>query len=235
MNLPYFFNDTLNASSQVLVLDEATSKHIVQVLRMQNGEQLQLTNGKGDLFTAEITDNNRKRCAVSILQTTSHQAPSTKISIAISPVKNNTRFEWFLEKATEIGVTEIIPLICTRTEKSAFKFDRMNSILVSAMLQSQQCWLPVLHEPTKFNEIVSSSAHQQKFIAHCIDADKRSLADLNNAALSSKLILIGPEGDFTSEEIEQALQNNFNAVTLGATRLRTETAGIVAAVLLTQL
>lgn len=235
MNLPYFFNDTLNASSQVLVLDEATSKHIVQVLRMQNGEQLQLTNGKGDLFTAEITDNNRKRCTVSILQTSSYQPPSTKISIAISPVKNNTRFEWFLEKATEIGVTEIIPLVCTRTEKSAFKFDRMNSILVSAMLQSQQCWLPVLHEPTKFNAVVSSSAHQQKFIAHCIDADKRSLADLNNAALSSKLILIGPEGDFTPEEIEQALQNNFNAVTLGDTRLRTETAGIVAAVLLTQL
>jgi len=156
----------------------------------------------------------------------------SKIAIAISPVKNNTRFEWFLEKATEIGVTEIIPLICNRTEKTVFKFDRMKSILVSAMLQSQQCWLPVLHEPTKFNSLITSSTQQQKFIAHCIDDAKRSLADLNNESLSSKIILIGPEGDFTADEIDLALQNQFSAVSLGATRLRTETAGIVAATLL---
>lgn len=232
MALPFFYKEDIVSSSAGIVLDEASSKHIVQVLRMQNGEQLQLTNGKGDLFTAEITDNNRKRCGVSILQTINHQPPTTNISIAISPVKNNTRFEWFLEKATEIGVAEIIPLICSRTEKTAFKFDRMKSILVSAMLQSQQCWLPVLHEPTKFNALVSSSAHQQKFIAHCVDDAKRSLADLNNAALSSKIILIGPEGDFTPDEINFALQNHYSAVSLGETRLRTETAGMVAATLL---
>lgn len=238
MALPFFYKEDLIASSAYIVLDEATSKHIVQVLRMQNGEQLQLTNGKGILFTAEITDNNRKRCSVSILQTTNHK-PSAgsgeqtrNICIAISPVKNSTRFEWFLEKATEIGVSEIIPLLCSRTEKTAFKFDRMKSILVSAMLQSQQCWLPVLREPTKFNELIKSSAHQQKFIAHCIDDAKRSLCDLNNGSLSSKIILIGPEGDFTAEEIKLALNNHFSAVSLGETRLRTETAGIVAATLL---
>jgi len=108
----------------------------------------------------------------------------------------------------------------------------MKSILVSAMLQSQQCWLPVLHEPTKFNELIRSATHQQKFIAHCIDDAKRNLADLNNESLSSKIILIGPEGDFTPKEIELALQNHFSAVALGQTRLRTETAGIVAATLL---
>jgi 16S rRNA (uracil1498-N3)-methyltransferase len=199
---------------------------------MQNGEQLQLTNGKGGLFTAEITDNNRKRCSTRILQTTNHQPPTSNITIAISPVKNNTRFEWFLEKATEIGVTEIIPLLCSRTEKTAFKFERMKSILVSAMLQSQQTWLPVLHEPIKFNALVKSSNQQQKFIAHCMDDAKRNLADLNNGSLSSKIILIGPEGDFTADEIELALQNHYSAVSLGATRLRTETAGIVAATLL---
>ncbi len=232
MALPFFYKEDLVASSTDVVLDEATSKHMVQVLRMQNGEQLQLTNGKGILFTAEITDNNRKRCAVKIL-TTDHRPPTTNnVTIAISPVKNNTRFEWFLEKATEIGVTEIIPLVCTRTEKTAFKFDRMKSILVSAMLQSQQCWLPVLHEPTKFNELVKSSAQQQKFIAHCIDGAKRNLVDLNNESLFSKIILIGPEGDFTEDEIELALQNHYSAVSLGDTRLRTETAGIVAATLL---
>jgi 16S rRNA (uracil1498-N3)-methyltransferase len=232
MTLPFFYKEDLTASSIEVVLDEATSKHIVQVLRMQNGEQLQLTNGKGILFTAEITDNNRKRCAVKVVEEFKIQNSKFKIYIAISPVKNNTRFEWFLEKATEIGVTEIIPLICTRTEKTAFKSDRMKSILVSAMLQSQQCWLPVLHEPTKFNTLVASSNQQQKFIAHCINDTKRNLSDLNNESLSSKIILIGPEGDFTPDEIELALQNQFSAVTLGDTRLRTETAGIVAATLL---
>jgi 16S rRNA (uracil1498-N3)-methyltransferase len=235
MSLPFFYKEDLVASSTEVVLDEATSKHMVQVLRMQNGEQLQLTNGKGILFIAEIADNNRKRCTVKITQKSTIPNQKSKIAIAISPVKNNTRFEWFLEKATEIGVTEIIPLICSRTEKTAFKSDRMKSILVSAMLQSQQCWLPVLHEPTKFMDVVKSSAQQQKFIAHCIDGAKRSLSDLNNESLSSKIILIGPEGDFTPDEIQFALDNHFSAVSLGETRLRTETAGIVASTLLVNL
>jgi 16S rRNA (uracil1498-N3)-methyltransferase len=232
MALPFFYKEDLVASCTDLVLDEATSKHVVQVLRMQNGEQLQLTNGKGILFTAEITDNNRKKCAVKILQTFDIPHSPFHITIAISPVKNNTRFEWFLEKATEIGVSEIIPLVCSRTEKTTFKFERMKSILVSAMLQSQQCWLPVLHESTKFSELVRSSVQQQKFIAHCMDDVKRGLSELNNEALSSKIILIGPEGDFTRDEAALAQQHHFCAVNLGENRLRTETAGIVAACLL---
>ncbi|HRI23479.1 MAG TPA: 16S rRNA (uracil(1498)-N(3))-methyltransferase [Ferruginibacter sp.] len=231
MALPFFYKEDIQASLASIVLDEDTSKHIVQVLRMQNGEPLQLTNGRGDLFTCEITDNNRKRCSVKILQTSNLKGQSSKITIAISLIKNSSRFEWFLEKATELGVSEIVPLICERTEKTAFKAERMKSILVSAMLQSQQCWLPVLHEPTKFNALVHSSAQQQKFIAHCMDDAKRSLTDLNNESLSSKVILIGPEGDFTPGEIELALQNNFSGVSLGETRLRTETAGIAAAAL----
>ena len=232
MALPFFYKEDLTASDTTLVLDEATSKHMVQVLRMQVGEQLQLTNGKGDLFTVEIIDDNRKKCKVKAIQKSKISNPKSKITIAISLIKNSTRFEWFLEKATEIGVAEIIPLVCERTEKTSFKAERLKSILVSAMLQSQQCWLPVLHEPTKFNKLVQSSAQQQKFIAHCIDGAKRNLTDLNNESLSSKIILIGPEGDFTPNEIEIALQNNFSAVALGETRLRTETAGIVAATLL---
>jgi len=232
MALPFFYKEDIDSSITEFVLDEVTSKHIVQVLRMQNSEQLQLTNGKGNLFMAEIVDNNRKRCAVKILKTFDIPHSPFSITVAISPVKNTTRFEWFLEKATEIGVSEIIPLICSRTEKTAFKFERMNSILVSAMLQSQQTWLPVLQEPTKFNQVVQSSTQQQKFIAHCMDDAKRKLKDLNNESLSSKIILIGPEGDFTADEIELALQNYFSAVSLGGTRLRTETAGIVAATLL---
>lgn len=246
MPLPFFYKEDLIATVTDVTLDEASSKHIVQVLRMQNGEQLQITNGKGDLFTAEVADNNRKKCVVKITQkSTIDNLPAgqaglkSTITIAISLLKTNTRFEWFLEKATEIGVTEIIPLICARTEKTAFKFERMKSILVSAMLQSQQCWLPVLHEPVQYNKLWQSSKtlpklqdYQQKFIAHCVDGAKRNLADLNNESLSSKIILIGPEGDFTEAEIELAIQNNFTAVALGNARLRTETAGIVAATLL---
>jgi len=239
MTLPFFYKEDLIASDMEVVLDEATSKHIVQVLRMQDGEHLQLTNGKGILVTAEIADNNRKKCTVKVIKTINEQPRTNNISIAISLVKNNTRFEWFLEKATEIGVSEIIPLVCERTEKTAFKFERMKSILVSAMLQSQQCRLPLLHEPVLFANLWQSfatlskpDAYQQKFIAHCLDGAKRNLKDMNNESLSSKIILIGPEGDFTPAEIDLAIQHHFIAVSLGSTRLRTETAGVVSAGLL---
>ncbi|HMU72119.1 MAG TPA: 16S rRNA (uracil(1498)-N(3))-methyltransferase, partial [Ferruginibacter sp.] len=232
MAFPFFYKEDIAAGAEQVILDEDTSKHIVQVLRMQNGEQLQLTDGKGNLFTGVITDNNRKRCAVAILQTTNLQPQTRKISIAISLLKNTSRFEWFLEKATEIGVSEIIPLVCARTEKTAFKYDRMKSILVSAMLQSQQCWLPRLHEPAKFSELVPAALQQQKLIAHCEETgEKKQLSTLQPFSAST-IILIGPEGDFTPEEVQLALENNFSAVALGNTRLRTETAGVVAASLL---
>jgi 16S rRNA (uracil1498-N3)-methyltransferase len=232
MALPFFYIDEITAKDS-LILNEETSKHIVQVLRMQNGEQLQLTDGKGNLFTASIIDNNRKRCTVSIINTINNQPPATNITIAISPVKSNSRFEWLLEKVTEIGVTEIIPLICSRTEKQHFRYDRMHGILISAMLQSQQTWLPTLHEPVKFNEAISKAAQEQKFIAHCEDENNKvQLIPKLLTASTSKLILIGPEGDFTKEEIDFALHHNFTPVSLGNTRLRTETAGMVAAVLL---
>ena len=231
MALPFFYAEELTMASTQYVLNEETSKHVVQVLRMQIGEPLQLTDGKGNLFTASIIDDNRKKCEVKI--DTAKQQPATvkQITIAISLVKNNTRFEWFLEKATEIGVTEIIPLLCERTEKQSFRHDRMKNILVSAMLQSQQCWLPNLHEATKFTELIKKSTHQQKLIAHC-EEDKKESIHHHISKSSHQLICIGPEGDFSKEEIALALKNNFIPVTLGDTRLRTETAGIVAATLL---
>lgn len=235
MALPFFYKEDINLTTTEVVLDEATSKHIVQVLRMQSGEQLQLTNGKGVLFTCEIKDDNRKKCAVSVIQKSEIGNPKSEIAIAISLLKKATRFEWFLEKATEIGVTEIIPLICERTEKTAFKMERMNNILVSAMLQSQQCWLPVLHEPVKYASMqMGKWENAEKYIAHCEDENnKQPLTHKLINKFTHKLILIGPEGDFTKREIELALQNNFVPVSLGNTRLRTETAGVVAAVQLT--
>jgi 16S rRNA (uracil1498-N3)-methyltransferase len=242
MNLPFFYINEHDTAQTQIFLDENTSKHIVQVLRMRRGEKLNLTDGKGKLLTTEIVDAHKKHCNV-LISATNYQQPATRhIAIAISLLKNTTRFEWFLEKATELGINEIIPMVCERTEKQKFREDRMRNILISAMLQSQQCWLPVLHKPISYEiifrqeDIIHSS---QKFIAHCIEDPgqqnswaKRNLGDLINETLSSQVILIGPEGDFTSAEVQLAIQNHFDAVSLGETRLRAETAGVAAATLL---
>jgi 16S rRNA (uracil1498-N3)-methyltransferase len=232
--LPFFYYEEVIFNTTSITLDEATSKHIVQVLRMKIGEQLNLTNGLGDVFTCQIKIDNRKQCLVEVVKKVSNPKLSNTTTIAISLLKNNTRFEWFLEKATEIGVTQIVPLICNRTEKTTFKFERLHGILVSAMLQSQQCWLPVMQQPQAFAQyVVQQFNNTTKLIAHCESEETRQplTSQLINGP-TNKLILIGPEGDFTQKEIELALQNNFVPVSLGNTRLRTETAAIVATTLL---
>jgi 16S rRNA (uracil1498-N3)-methyltransferase len=231
MTLPLFYVDTINESDSTFVLNEDASKHIIQVLRMKKGEQLQLTDGKGMLLTAEIIDEHKKNCKVNKINLEKISSPENKITIAISLIKNASRFEWFLEKATEIGITEIIPLKCNRTEKQHFRYDRMKGILVSAMLQSHQAWLPVLNEPISFDKVVSDNNNQSKFIAHCLDNGlKKELKSCEKS--TSSIILIGPEGDFVLTEIELALKNNYIPVSLGNNRLRTETAGIVAVTIL---
>jgi 16S rRNA (uracil1498-N3)-methyltransferase len=235
MQLPFFYINNYNPAQKEIVLDEDTSKHIVQVLRMKVGEQLNLTDGKGNLFTCSITDNNKKHCAVEVNETRHKVQETRKVFVAISLLKNSNRFEWFLEKATEIGVSEIIPLICERTEKEKFRFDRMQGICISAMLQSQQVWLPVLHEPVEFNKAVEQLTADKKFIAHCSEETIKQPLHSQIHTSAHSLICIGPEGDFTKAEIELALQNNFLPVSLGETRLRTETAGVVAVTLLSQL
>ncbi|RYF86678.1 MAG: 16S rRNA (uracil(1498)-N(3))-methyltransferase [Chitinophagaceae bacterium] len=233
MALPFFYKKDILPTDTIVVLDEDTSKHVVQVLRMQNGEKIKLTDGKGNIFTCQITDNHRKKCVVTIIEKSQIKNLKSKICVAVSPVKNNSRFEWFLEKATEIGVSEIVPLICERTEKQQLKTERLNGILISAMLQSQQAWLPVLQEAKKYAAYVqqaNADAALQKFIAHCEEDKKVELSTI--ALTNNTTILIGPEGDFTHKEIELALQSGFEPVSLGQTRLRTETAGMFAAVLL---
>jgi 16S rRNA (uracil1498-N3)-methyltransferase len=233
MALPFFYVEDIAAEE--IVLDEDTSKHVVSVLRMKEGQRLQLTDGKGHLLEAEITDAHKKKCAVKINKRHFTNAGDRKAIIGISILKNASRFEWFLEKATEIGITEIIPLICDRTEKEHFRYDRMKGILVSALLQSQQVWLPVLHQPIGFGQLLRQeeiNTIEQRFIAHCLPEMKRGLGDLLDASKPAQVVLIGPEGDFTKEEIDFALGYHFIPVSLGNTRLRTETAGIVAATLL---
>lgn len=231
MNFPLFYKDNIAAGDENVSLDENTSKHIVQVLRMQRGASLQLTDGKGNIFTTVITDNHRKKCMVKIIEATLAYRLSYDVSIAISLIKNSNRFEWFIEKAVELGVSNIIPLICTRTEKQQFRLERMQSIAISAMLQSRQTWLPEISVPVTFTAVIQQHRYKQKFIAHCEGNEKRNLQEVIQKETPS-IILIGPEGDFTREEIEEASQNGFVAVSLGNTRLRTETAGIVAASLL---
>jgi 16S rRNA (uracil1498-N3)-methyltransferase len=228
MSLPFFFVNDLN--ERRIVLDEDTSKHVISVLRKEIGGEILLTDGRGKKARATIVDDNRKKCLVEISVIEEEKQKQSRLAIGISLIKNLSRFEWFLEKATEIGVNEIIPLICDRTEKEKFRHDRLQQILISAMLQSQQTWLPVLYDPVPFKKTVELS-FDQKFIAHCLPGEKNSLK-FSVPAPASSLILIGPEGDFTSAEIEMAIKNNFQAVSLGTTRLRTETAGIAAAVLL---
>ncbi len=231
MALPFFYIESFESSVKAIELDEDTSRHIVQVLRMKEGEKLNLTDGKGNLIEAEISDAHKKHCTIRVINSQFTIYNSRKITIAISLLKNTSRFEWFLEKATEIGINEIIPLICERTEKQKFRQDRMKQICISAMLQSQQCWLPELSEPKQFNHLtIQQFNHPQKFIAHCDEGNKQQLN--NQTIQQSTIILIGPEGDFSQKEISEALENGFVPVSLGETRLRTETAGIVAAVLL---
>ena len=233
MALPFFYFNEYNISQKEIVLDEDTSRHVVQVLRMKEGEKLNLTDGQGNLISAEIADAHKKHCLVKIINSQLATHVSRKVTIAISLLKNTSRFEWFLEKATEIGVNEIIPLICERTEKQKFRYDRMKGICISAMLQSQQTWLPVLHEPKQFSHMtIEPFDNQQKFIAYCEESgQKNNLSTFQ--PFNHSTILIGPEGDFTIQEIELALQNSFIPVSLGETRLRSETAGVVASVILT--
>ena len=236
MPLPFFYTEPISSSNNIIILNEENSRHIVQVLRMEDGRQLKLTDGLGNIYTAEIIDAHKKKCTVKIIDTTVVQPAAHKICIAISPVKNNSRLEWFFEKATEIGVAEIVLLVCDRTEKQHIRLDRMKGILISAMLQSQQAWLPVLEEPVKFEKFIKENKSENKFIAHCEEQNKISLKELcnqsTNQPLNHSTILIGPEGDFTPNEIILALENKYIPVTLGNTRLRTETAALVAATLL---
>jgi 16S rRNA (uracil1498-N3)-methyltransferase len=222
-----------------LVLPETTSRHLVQVLRMQPGNALLLTNGQGSLAEAEVEHADRKHCRVLVRLVNRVTRPGPMVTLAVSLLKNAARFEWLLEKAAELGIIEIIPLVCARSEKTAFRRDRLNNILISAMLQSQQAYQTNLSEPRRLQELVADTQYHLKYLAHCSDTRTRfsltSVIKDNPGLNASRLILIGPEGDFTPEEIGLAADNGFVEVSLGETRLRTETAAITACVLLSRL
>ncbi len=231
--LPFFYQEFLSDNLKEYVLDEATSKHCIQVLRMEVGDAIILTNGKGLRCEAEIKTPSKKHTVVNIKSNKFLEKPLPEFSLAIAFTKNKTRNEWLLEKITEMGISHIYPIISQRSERDKVNFERLNGILVAAMLQSQQVYLPVLHLSKKLKEfMVEMEAFKgQKFIAHCVEAAERK--DLLQALEKNKdtLVLVGPEGDFSEEEIELCLQKEFKSVSFGKNRLRTETAGLYACTL----
>ena len=216
-------------------LSEEESKHCIRVLRLQHGEHIHITDGRGNLFCCEITDDNPKRCTVRIVST---QAEFEKLpyalTMAVAPTKNSDRFEWLLEKATEVGVSEIIPLETAHSERRVFKPERGEKVITAALKQSLKAYRPILHPLTSFREAVLRPFEGRKFIAHCDPAQSPVGKTYLAKALypgESAVVFIGPEGDFSPEEIAFALANGFEEITLGTQRLRTETAALAAVVM----
>lgn len=219
---------TPDISQQTYTLNEIESKHCIKVLRLNTDDQIELIDGKGNFYQAKITDPNPKKCTVEIINTIKEFGKRNHyLHIAIAPTKNIDRFEWFLEKATEIGIDEITPILCDHSERKVIKPDRLEKIIVSAVKQSIKAYKPKLNDLTKLSDLLNQDFNGAKYIAHCEDYEKQALK-LKYKANTNALILIGPEGDFSSNEIELAKQNNYLEISLGKSRLRTETAGVVA-------
>lgn len=223
-----FYTPDIDIASSAWALSEEESKHCIRVLRLQNGTQIDLIDGKGNFYKAEIVDAHPKRTLLKIISV--EQDPNKRnhyLHIAVAPTKNIERLEWFLEKATEIGIDEISLFICQRSERKDVKTDRLNKIITAAIKQSIKAWHPVLNEPVLFNKFISNQFDGQKFIAHCEPGDKFELKD-EIQPFGKYTVLIGPEGDFAPKEIEDAQKTGFKAITLGKSRLRTETAALEA-------
>lgn len=211
------------------VLDPKESRHIVRVLRMKNGDNVRLIDGKGNLYEGVIEDANQNGCAIKIEKINPNfEKRGYNLHIAISPLKNPERLEWFIEKAVEIGINSITPLKCDRTEKSGIKRERISNIIVSAMKQSIKSQLTELSDQICFDEFITKSRPGIKLIAHCDSSFERK--GINEAYIKGEnaTIVIGPEGDFSREEITLALEHGYTSIHLGTSRLRTETAGIAA-------
>jgi 16S rRNA (uracil1498-N3)-methyltransferase len=222
-----FYNPNISEATETFSFDKEESKHIIKVLRKKDTDILYVTNGLGVLFKTEITLASDNKCTVQILTFEKSEAPKYKLHLAVAPTKMNDRYEWFLEKATEIGVHEITPVFCDRSERKTINAERFEKIILSAMKQCNQMYLPKLNPAISFKEFIKNENAGLKLIAHCEETNKKTLKSvlLPNTDYT---ILIGPEGDFSSKEIELALENNYLPVSLGETRLRTETAAVVA-------
>ncbi|WP_340202329.1 16S rRNA (uracil(1498)-N(3))-methyltransferase [Ascidiimonas sp. W6] len=222
-----FYHSNISENDQFFSFEKEESRHLSKVLRKNIGDEIHVTNGKGMIFKGLIEEISSKNCLVRITGEVKKFSRRYYLHMVVAPTKMNDRYEWFLEKATEIGVDEITPIFCERSERKSIKKERFEKVLISAMKQSLRSYLPKLNDPISLKEFLEKKHEGQLFIAHCEPGDKyhlkRRLQPDNPVT-----ILIGPEGDFTPEEIERAAHRNFYPITLGKERLRTETAAIVA-------
>lgn len=213
--------------SDTCFLEKEESRHCIKVLRYRRGDILKITNGKGVLAQARITEANPERCTVEISERLFIPKNNSGLHIAIAPTKNSDRLEWFAEKATEIGIDVITPVFCEHSERTTLNIHRLEKVVLSAMKQSLKSWLPVVNLPVSFREFISYKSDGLKFIAYCETGREDKLHNyLKNGVPVT--IMIGPEGDFSTEEVRMAIEKGFIPVSLGESRLRTETAGLVA-------
>ena len=222
-----FYNPNINETTEYFSFDKEESKHIIKVLRKKDTDILFVTNGLGYLFKTEITLASDSKCTVQIISFEKKEESKFKLHLAVAPTKMNDRFEWFLEKATEIGIHEITPIICDRSERKVINAERFDKIILSAMKQSNELFLPKLNDAVTFKEFIKQQNKGLQLIAHCEETDKKTLKSVLKPN-ENVTLLIGPEGDFSEKEIALALENNYIPVSLGNTRLRTETAAVVA-------
>ena len=224
-----FYTPTIEPHHKEFMLSEDESKHAIRVLRLAVGEEITLVDGMGGWYEARILDAHPKRTTLSITQVVQQYEKSAyDLHIAVAPTKSMDRLEWFLEKATEIGIQEITPIISDRSERKEVKLDRLNKVAVSAMKQSLKAYLPKINPAVSLSQLltkVEPDEYTSKAIAHCVDEEKSYLADICSPG-GKYLILIGPEGDFSENEIARSLQAGFQPVSLGNSRLRTETAAL---------
>ncbi|WP_290699468.1 16S rRNA (uracil(1498)-N(3))-methyltransferase [Lacinutrix sp.] len=222
-----FYNSEITENTKQFTFSKEESKHIVKVLRKKSGDIMHITNGTGWFFSAKILSDNIKKCDAEITTKQFQEQSKYRLHLAVAPTKMNDRYEWFLEKATEIGIQEITPIICDHSERKVIKQERFEKILQSAMKQSLSCYLPKLNSAITFKDFINQDFKGDLFMAHCEETNKKSLKKVLKQNQNTT-ILIGPEGDFSTKEIEVAIAKEFIPVTLGETRLRTETAAIVA-------
>lgn len=220
---------TPDIASKEYVLNEEESRHCIKVLRLGIGTLVHLIDGRGGLYQAEIVSETKRNVHLRVIaHTQDYQKRRHHLHIAVAPTKNIDRLEWFLEKATEIGIEEITPVICERSERKIVKDDRLNKIITSAVKQSLQAYHPLLNPQVSFEEFMKREDDSSKMIAHCIENEPKQYISQVALPQQKYTILIGPEGDFSPAEIQLALEKGYKPLTLGGTRLRTETAALAA-------
>jgi 16S rRNA (uracil1498-N3)-methyltransferase len=212
-------------NSETYVLNETESKHAIKVLRLNINDEIVLINGIGTFYFAKIINPHPKKCEVEIVKTEKENNNKPTLHLAIAPTKNNDRLEWLIEKATEIGVTEITPIICDNSERKILKTERLEKRAIAAMKQSLKATLPTINEACKLSELITEDFNNEKYIAHCYQENQQHFKNIYTKN-DDCMVLIGPEGDFSKAEVDLALKHNFTPISLGKSRLRTETAGL---------